>query len=335
MGTSLERSTTPIIRLAHPLAFAAFLRHIGAPVERHLRSQGLPVLCDSSDVFVPLRRAWGFFDTAAQSEDPMLGWYAGQFVGDHNLHSAFLSKLETAPTLYRALKRLIRMVSSEASHLQLGIVERRDDILFYTHYPTNKDMPGYSSSQAYQLEVYLDLIRHFLGRRWVPQEMGIEYPIVPEVVDEHFGGCRILTSQRRGYLAVPRALLHMAAPKREPQAEGGVALELTKDFEYLETLKVLISAYLADGYPSAQKIAAAMDTSVRTMARRLSVQGLSYRAVLDEVRFESAKQLLLVRDTRISEVARAVGFDDPSHFSRLFRRIGGLSPREYRRGDLG
>ena len=190
-------------------------------------------------------------------------------------------------------------------------------------------------SQAYQLEAFLDLIRHFLGRRWVPQEMGIEYPVVPEVVDEHFGGCRILTSQRAGYLAVPRALLHMAVPQREPQAEDGVALELTKDFEDFETLKVLIRAYLADGYPSAQKIAAAMGTSVRTMARRLSAQGLSYRAVLDEVRFESAKQLLLVRDTRISEVARAVGFDDPSHFSRLFRRIGGLSPREYRRGDLG
>jgi AraC-like DNA-binding protein len=122
---------------------------------------------------------------------------------------------------------------------------------------------------------------------------------------------------------------------REPQAEDGVALELTKDYEYLETLKILIRAYLADGYPSAQKMAAATDTSVRTLARRLSDRGLSYRAVLDEVRFESAKQLLLVRGTKISEVARAVGFDDPSHFSRLFRRIGGLSPREYRRGDPG
>jgi AraC-like DNA-binding protein len=335
MGTPVEKSTTPIIRLAHPLAFAAFLRHIGAPVERHLRSQGLPVLADTHDVFVPLRRAWGFFDTAAQSEDPMLGWYAGRFVGDQNLNSVFLSKLETAPTLYHALKRLVRMVSSEASHLQLGVAERRDDILFYTHYPTNKDMPGYTSSQAYQLEVYLDLIRHFLGSHWVPQEMGIEYPSVPEVVDEHFGGCRILTSQRAGYLAVPRALLHMAAPKREPQADDGVAPPLTREFDYLETLRALIRAYLVDGYPSAQKMAAAMDTSVRTLARRLSEQGLSYRAVLDEVRFESAKHLLLVEDTRITEVARAVGFEDPSHFSRLFRRIGGLSPREYRRGELG
>ena len=110
---------------------------------------------------------------------------------------------------------------------------------------------------------------------------------------------------------------------------------LTRDFDYLETLKALLRAYLVDGYPSAQKMAAAMDISVRTMARRLSAQGLSYRAVVDEVRFESAKQLLLVKDLRISEVARAVGFDDPSHFSRLFRRIGGLSPRQYRRGDLG
>ena len=164
MALAASASAPPIIRLAHTYAFGAFCRHIGAPVDRHLRSQGLPLYCDSADGFVPLRKAWGFFDATAKAEDPMLGWHVGKFVGDHHLNHKLLEKLETAPTLYQALKRLIRMVSSEASHLQLGIIERPDDILFYTHYSTLKDWPGYTSSQAYQLEVYLDLIRQFLGR---------------------------------------------------------------------------------------------------------------------------------------------------------------------------
>ena len=143
-----KASTPPLIRLAHPLAFAAFLDHIGAPSQRHFRRQGLPVYCKSPNAFVPLQRAWSFFHAAAKSEDPMLGWYVGRFVGDHNLNAALLGKLENAPTLYQALKRLIEMVSAEASHVRLGILERRDDALFYTHYPDRKAELGYAVSQA-------------------------------------------------------------------------------------------------------------------------------------------------------------------------------------------
>jgi len=330
MDSSPRRSAPPIIRLAHPLAFAAFLRHIGAPVDRHLERQGLPVFCDNPDEFVPLRKAWAFFDSTAQSEDPMLGWHVGRFIGDHNLNRDFLRKLESAPTLYQALKRLVRMISAEASHLQLGIHERRRDVLLYTHYSAVKDLPGYASSQAYQLEVYLDLIRHFVGRDWVPNEVGIEYPVVPRVAEQHFGGCRFLTHQRVGYLAVPRSCLPMAARSPHQEDQGEEPLILAKDFDYVDILKALLRAYLAEGYPSARQVASLMDTSERTLARRLSARGLSYRVVVDAVRFDAAKELLLNTDARISDVSRAVGFDDPAHFSRMFRRIGGLSPRQFR-----
>jgi hypothetical protein len=168
------------------MAFAAFLDHIGAPTYRHFHRLGMPSLCDDPSAFVPLTKAWAFFDATAQSEDPMVGWHVGRFAGDHLLSKPFLRNLETAPTLYQALKRLIRLISAEASHLQLGILERRDDVLFYAHYTDMKHVAGHTSSQAYQLAVYIDLIRHFVGKRWVPHEIGMEYPVVPSVVEEHF-----------------------------------------------------------------------------------------------------------------------------------------------------
>jgi len=315
--------------MAHPFAFSAFLHHIGAPVDRHLTSQGLPLYNDSPDSFVPLRRAWAFFDAAAQAEDPTIGWHAGKYVGDHNLNHNLLQKLVTAPTLYQALKTLIRMVSAEASHLELGIVERPDDILFFTRYSTLKDWPGYASSQAYQLEVYLDLMRQFLGRHWVPAEIGIEYPIVPTVVEEHFRGCRVLTSQRVGYIAVPRTCLHIAS-RVVARGQESEPLVMTENYGYGDTLRALLKTYLADGYPAARTAATLMNTSVRTMARRLSESGLSYREVVDQVRFETAKELLLKSSVPISDVGRSVGFQDPAHFTRMFGRLAGLSPRALR-----
>lgn len=318
--------------MAHPLAFAAFLRHIGAPADRHLLRGGLPAFCDDPEQFVPLRRAWAFFDAGAQSEDAMLGWHVGRFVGDRNLNGGLLRKLEGAPSLYEALKRLVRLVRAEASQLQLGILERRRDILLFTHY-TAKEMAGYSSSQAYQLEVYFDLIRHFLGREWVPEEIGIEYPTVPAIVEEHFGGCRVLTRQRMGYIAVPRSCLAVAAPGSDPEGGEDDSLALTWKLDYVDTVRTLIKPYLEEGYASRQLAASLMDTSERTLTRRLAAHGLTYRAVIDDVRFRVSRDRLRSTDDPITDIAASVGFDDPSHFSRMFQRMGGVSPTRFRRAS--
>lgn len=42
---------------------------------------------------------------------------------------------------------------------------------------------------------------------------------------------------------------------------------------------------------------------------------------------------LMLRDTHldIKEIATELNFEDPSHFSKYFKRVTGLSPEEYRR----
>jgi len=117
MATREQKSTPPLLRLAHPLAFSAYLRHVGAPVERYMRRQGLPVLCEDPNVFIPLARVWSIFDSAALHEGPMLGWQVGAHIGDHNLNAGLLRKLESAATLLRALRGLMRLVRAEASDL--------------------------------------------------------------------------------------------------------------------------------------------------------------------------------------------------------------------------
>jgi AraC-like DNA-binding protein len=334
MDSSPKKSGPPLLRLGHLMAFTGFLCYVGAPVDRHLRSHRLPVLCDDPDRFVPLTRAWSFFATAARHEDPMLGWLIGAHVGDHRLNACLLRKLESAPTLYQALQRLVKLTSAEASHLQLGIHERRDDVLLYTHYSGMREVPGYQSSQAYQIGVLLDLIRHFLGRDWAPDEIGIEHVISPAVAQRYFPGSRILTQQPIGYIAVPRACLHRAVSGSAVQSGVADDLVLSENFDYVDTLRTLLKAYLPDGYPSARFAAALMGVSERTLARRLSACGLTYHTLIDEIRFTEAKKLLQEPDARIADVALSVGFDDQSHLTRMFRRLGGISPREFRKAAL-
>ena len=331
MGISSKAPAPPIIRLGHPMAFAAFLKRIGTPVERYFRSRGLPVYCDSPDEFVPLRQAWSFFDATAHSEDPMLGWHVGGFVGDQNLNRGLKLKLESSPTLYQALKRFVQLISAEASHLELGILERRKEILFFTQYSNMKGVAGYTSSQSYQLEIFADLVRHYVGPAWVPTTIGIEDSTVPAIAEEHFPGSRILTDQWAGYIAIPRACLHIGTRGSELEDRDGAPLVLAGEFDYADTLRSLLKPHLPEGYPSARLGASLMATSERTLARRLSARGVSYQVLVDKLRFETARDLLQDQSLRISEVSRAVGFGDSSHFSRMFRRIAGLSPRQFRK----
>jgi AraC-like DNA-binding protein len=58
--------------------------------------------------------------------------------------------------------------------------------------------------------------------------------------------------------------------------------------------------------------------------------GLNFTDYLSRIRIEKAKSLLLNPNLRVSEVAFEVGFQSLTHFNRVFRKIAGQSPTEYR-----
>lgn len=58
--------------------------------------------------------------------------------------------------------------------------------------------------------------------------------------------------------------------------------------------------------------------------------GLNYTEYVSRVRIEKARNLLLNRNLRISEIAFEAGFQSLTHFNRVFKRVLGRSPTEYR-----
>lgn len=56
----------------------------------------------------------------------------------------------------------------------------------------------------------------------------------------------------------------------------------------------------------------------------------SFSEILNSIRIEKAKELLKDPSLRIGDVAEEVGFLDMAHFSRVFKKIEGISANEYR-----
>lgn len=57
---------------------------------------------------------------------------------------------------------------------------------------------------------------------------------------------------------------------------------------------------------------------------------VTFKTYLNLVRIEAAKRLLKTTVLKNYEIAESIGFDDPSYFNGLFKKIVGMTPNEYR-----
>jgi AraC-like DNA-binding protein len=69
----------------------------------------------------------------------------------------------------------------------------------------------------------------------------------------------------------------------------------------------------------------------RTLNRRLKAHGTTFQHVLDEVRFEIARDLLQNTGVRLDDIAATLGYSAVSPFMRTFRRWSGSTPGQWRR----
>jgi AraC-like DNA-binding protein len=317
--------------MGHLLAFIEVLRRLGVPADRYLLAHGLPVAANETVGFVPVARVWAFLNDVAQDQDPLFGWLCGIAMGDRPLEPSLRELVESAASLYEALLRFTGLVRAEATHLQVSLHGRGPDVLLRVCYPDMREIPGYSVSQAYQLGVILGIIRHFLGPDWMPEEIGLECSTAAAGIEGFLPGATVATGQDSGYIAIPRNLLYRPRRRQAGREQGERAAKNRIGYDLPDTLSALLRAYLPDGYPSARFAASLLGMSERTLERRLAEYGTTFGHLVDTIRFEIATQLLEQDNLPIADVAKTVGFCDQRNFARMFRRISGVSPREYRK----
>jgi AraC-like DNA-binding protein len=98
------------------------------------------------------------------------------------------------------------------------------------------------------------------------------------------------------------------------------------------TLKVL--TYIDTSYKTAslKEFSSNEKSDVYTISRILKKEtGHTFKELLQEKRLERACSLLTRSNAPITDIAESVGYDNTSFFHRLFRRVYGCSPKEYRK----
>jgi AraC-like DNA-binding protein len=108
------------------------------------------------------------------------------------------------------------------------------------------------------------------------------------------------------------------------------ALEAKHGDEFPEQVRSVLRTGLLTGHASARQVAALFSVHSRTLTRRLDAFGTSFKALVDEERFEIARQMLLNTSLDVSQIAASLDYADASAFTRAFRRWSGTTPAAWR-----
>jgi AraC-like DNA-binding protein len=100
---------------------------------------------------------------------------------------------------------------------------------------------------------------------------------------------------------------------------------------YVEEVRSVIRDGLPHHELSLAAVARRLATSTRTLQRHLELEGLRYDQLVQTTQLAEARMQLTDRRLSVSDVARRLGFTQPSSFTRAFRRWTGQSPQKYRR----
>jgi len=100
---------------------------------------------------------------------------------------------------------------------------------------------------------------------------------------------------------------------------------------WLSSLRLHVASRLCDGHPTIRAIAPELGLGARTLQRRLGIQGLTYRDVVQDARQRLATRYLEESETDLTEIAFLLGYSELSAFSHAFHRWTGTSPGSFRR----
>jgi AraC-like DNA-binding protein len=186
------------------------------------------------------------------------------------------------------------------------------------------------------LAIMCNMLRVLCGPDWQPIEVRFAHR-APENTRPfgRFFRAPLRFNAEQSALVMSTDWLH----RRLPDAGAELQRLLKKEIETLEArhgddfpeqVRSVLRTGLLTGHTSADQVAALFSMHSRTLTRRLDAFGTSFKTLVDEGRFEIAREMLQNTSLDVSQIAASLDYADASSFTRAFRRWSGTTPAVWR-----
>ncbi len=270
------------------------------------------------------------------TRDPALGLLLGQRM-HVSAYGMLGYTLLASPTLGDALQLAIDHPALLGSYFQLTLQHEDDEVrLVASGYRYAPELTVFNTELC--LASMLTVIQDLLGEAVRPRRLLLSYrpPLHAASYSEKLG-CPVEFGAGSNALCFNPSLLKRALPLADPVSfQHGLqqCLQLEAQFHSRQDLRELIRQQLASDISqctSLERVAARLHRSARTLRRHLQQLNTSFQHLLDEVRYDKARQLLLHTDLPIYLIAEQLGYSETASFRHAFQRWSGLTPSNFRR----
>jgi len=323
-----------LVRAAVLTNFPDLARSFGLDPLRLMSEAGLqPQVLDEPDLRIPIERAVDLLErTAALSGCESFGLRMAETRLLSNLGPMGLM-IRDQPTLRDSLAVLLRYYHALNGGVALVIEEQAGVVVFQTDVVTGQPV---SVRQGVELAVgvMLRLMRQFLGPDWRPRRVCFTHE-APKDISTHlrlFGSCVEFRHDFNG-IVCGRQDLDAANPNADPamvryaqQLLDASLREQVSEPGVLDDVRRAALLLLPSGRCAIEQVADQLGLACRTVQRRLSEQGTSFSALVNDLRVELAERHVQGSTRPLTEVAALLGFSAPSGFSRWYAGQFGRSP---------
>lgn len=312
--------------MAHAgLAPAAVLRQARLPATLHLNPQALV----STDQYFALWKAIGQL-----APEPGLG-IALVTGSEAATHPPFIVAAFHARDYRDGLERVARF-KRLCTPEQLHIVEEGGECILASAWPyATEPEPAVATDVTFAM--LLELGRRGTGQHVTPRRVEFVRTGPRDEVYRAYFGCPIRYGASRNALVLKSTDLGRPFPGHNPELLDMLTPALTAALGEIdarslirEQVKVVLKRCLASGRPELSGVARDLGMSERTLQRRITDEGTTFRDLLAEARQELWRRLLADPAAGIDEVSCLLGYQDTSSFYRAFRDWEGITPNRWR-----
>jgi AraC-like DNA-binding protein len=319
----------------------ARLQSAGVPVEPILRRVGLtPEVIAHPEERLSVQSQIALLDEAAIAlKDNCLGFTLAR---DHDPRETGLLYyvMASSRTLGEALKRLARYSRATNEAIVFGYREGNRLILNLGY----AGVPRHSDKHQIEFCMFglLRICRMLTGQNLVPQYFCISHhrsSVTSEMA--RFVGTKVEFGADSDEFALNLDARELPLIHSDPYlndllltyCEAALANK-RGDRSHLRTrVENAISTMLPHGRVLAEDVARSLGMSERTLARKLSDEGLNFTEILQQLRRDLAVRYLDDRKLHVSKIAWLLGFHEVSAFTHAFKRWTGKTPRQMRTAD--
>lgn len=217
-------------------------------------------------------------------------------------------------------------VAVEPNHISLRVRAVHPHLLRYTQI------------EDYVLAVVYNVIKHFIGKNYPLRACCFTRHETNRVRIEQYSqyfGCAVVFNHPELAVTADNALMDQTVTELITHFIERVKRSIPEHNEgFIAQIRQTISLSLANNGAPIKDIAQAMSMGKRTLQRRLKEQNISYRSLLESVRFELANHYLQHSAYSFTDIAELLGYSNLSGFSRGYQKYSGLSPTQARQQYL-